>query len=161
MMLQDRPVLKAELKLSSEEDEESFVQWYDEGKYKDRKFKAVNSLLKTILSIAFQIPEEQMVEESLLPLDHYTMKVVVPEGKESLLRSTIEETIEAKIGINIRHELRNTRAAVLRSLETGLVKIDRTISSNCSFHRGLSEISCKATSMDEFALLLSTSSLNM
>src|SRR4030042_3382173 len=117
MMLQDHPVIKAELKLASEEDEESYVQLYDEGKYKDRKFKAVNSHLKTILSIAFQIPEEQMVEESLLPLDHYTMKVVVPEGKESLLRSTIEENIEAKIGINIRHELRNTRAAVLSSLE--------------------------------------------
>ena len=146
---------------SISDSEDSFIRWCFEGKFKERKFIAKNIKLKYIITTVFQIPYERIIADSNFFDSRYSLEVIVPIDSEKMLRESIQQVIKTCLNICISRENRESKVGVLKKNKNSLLKIKHSYSKHGSYYPGESKIECKAQTMDMFARLLSTSSLNI
>lgn len=82
-----------------------------------RRFEADGIRPLSLLSAAFDAPVNRLVDEAGLPLSGYRVDVIVPEGKEYLLRPTLQQLALTSLGIIVEREMRTIDVKVLKRIE--------------------------------------------
>ncbi len=85
--------------------------------FASRRFEADGIRPLSLLSAAFDAPAGRLVDEAGLPLSGYRVDVIVPEGKEYLLRPTLQQLALTSLGIIVEREMRTIDVKVLKRIE--------------------------------------------
>ncbi len=82
-----------------------------------RRFEADGIRPLSLLSAAFDAPVNRLIDEAGLPVAGYRVDVILPEGKEYLLRPTIQQLALTSLGITVEREARMMDVKALRRIE--------------------------------------------
>jgi uncharacterized protein (TIGR03435 family) len=82
-----------------------------------RRFEADGIRPLALLSLAYDTPDNRFLDEAGLPDGGYRVDVILPEGKEYLLRPMIQQLALTSFGITVERETRMMDVKVLKRIE--------------------------------------------
>ncbi|HEY7546682.1 MAG TPA: TIGR03435 family protein, partial [Blastocatellia bacterium] len=104
--------------MRTSESESGWSRFYlQDSPFAGRRFEADGIYPIALLSAAFDTPVNRFIDEAGLPRVGYRVDVIVPEGKEYLLRPTIQQIVLTSLGIIVERETRMMDVRVLKRID--------------------------------------------
>ncbi|MEW6211907.1 MAG: TIGR03435 family protein [Acidobacteriota bacterium] len=99
------------------ESESSWMRFHtDDSPFAGRRFEADGIHPLALLAIAFDVPAGRFIDEAGIPGGGYRVDVIVPQGKEYLLRPMIQQLAMTSFNIIVERETRMMDVMILKRI---------------------------------------------